>query len=55
MKLLFEYIYYGALDCSCDLAAKYSPYDSYEGSPISEGKLQFDMWDDNIELSEDID
>ncbi len=54
-RKIFEVIYYGALDSSCDLAAKHCPYDSYQGSPISEGKLQFDMWDKHIELSDDID
>jgi len=41
---IFETMYYAALSASKDLAAKYGPYDSYEGSPASKGILQFDMW-----------
>jgi len=43
-KEIFETIYYGALFESCNLARKSGKYDSYEGSPISRGFLQFDMW-----------
>jgi len=41
---IFETIYYAALCCSCDLAAKEGHYESYPGSPTSKGTLQFDMW-----------
>jgi len=40
---IFEAIYFGALSASCDLAQTLGPYDSYPGSPISQGLLQFDM------------
>jgi ribonucleoside-diphosphate reductase alpha subunit len=43
-KEIFETIYFGACTASCALAEKDGPYDSYEGSPMSEGKLQFDLW-----------
>ncbi|KAL1139882.1 hypothetical protein AAG570_006859 [Ranatra chinensis] len=43
-KQVFETIYYGALEASCELAEKYGPYESYEGSPVSKGILQYDMW-----------
>ena len=36
-KQIFETIYYGALESSCELAEKYGPYESYEGSPVSKG------------------
>uniref|UniRef100_T1HAX5 RIBORED_LARGE domain-containing protein n=1 Tax=Rhodnius prolixus TaxID=13249 RepID=T1HAX5_RHOPR len=39
-KQIFETIYYGALEASCELAQIHGTYDSYEGSPI----LQYDMW-----------
>lgn len=39
-----ETIYYATLSASCDLAKKYGKYDSFDGSPLSEGLLQFDMW-----------
>ena len=41
---IFETIYYAALQASCDLAGIDGPYASYEGSPVSKGVLQFDMW-----------
>merc|ERR1711920_252365 len=41
---IFETIYFGACDASCDLAVLEGPYDSFRGSPASEGKLQFDLW-----------
>ncbi|GBP22778.1 Ribonucleoside-diphosphate reductase large subunit [Eumeta japonica] len=41
---VFETIYYGALEASCELAEKYGVYDTYNGSPASEGILQYDMW-----------
>lgn len=43
-KEIFETIYFAALSASADLAEKEGHYDSYEGSPISQGILQPDMW-----------
>ena len=43
-KEIFETIYYGAMSCSVDLAMKNQPYESFEGSPLSEGKFAFDLW-----------
>jgi len=43
-KQIFETIYYGALEASCELAEKYGVYETYEGSPVSKGQLQYDMW-----------
>lgn len=43
-KDIFETMYYAALEESCELSMKYGTYDSYEGSPISQGILQCDMW-----------
>lgn len=34
---IFETIYYGALEASCELAAELGPYETYEGSPVSKG------------------
>ena len=42
---IFETMYHGALEASCELAEKQGAYESFEGSPISKGILQFDMWD----------
>ena len=41
---IFETIYFGAVTASCELAERDGPYPSYEGSPASQGQLQFDMW-----------
>lgn len=41
---IFETIYYGALEASCELAKQYGPYETYAGSPVSQGVLQYDMW-----------
>lgn len=43
-KDIFETMYYAALESSCELAQKYGTYPSYEGSPVSKGILQPDMW-----------
>lgn len=50
---IFECIYYYALKKSCSLAKKYGPYESFGGSPASQGILQFDMWE-NKETSKDL-
>ena len=42
---IFETIYYAALCASCELAERDGHYQSYEGSPVSQGILQFDMWE----------
>lgn len=42
---IFETIYYGALEASCELAEKNGVYETYIGSPASQGILQYDMWD----------
>ncbi|KAL3320963.1 Ribonucleoside-diphosphate reductase large subunit [Cichlidogyrus casuarinus] len=43
-RLIFENIYFAALDASCELAELLGPHESYEGSPVSKGILQPDMW-----------
>lgn len=42
---IFETMYYAAVSESCLLAKKEHPYMTFAGSPASEGKLQFDLWD----------
>ncbi len=44
-KEIFETIYYAAVSASADLAKEHGAYESYEGSPISQGILQPDMWE----------
>ncbi len=41
---IFETIYHAALVASKDLAKAEGHYESYPGSPISQGIFQFDMW-----------
>lgn len=41
---IFECIYYSALEASNELAQEYGVYESYDGSPVSRGILQPDMW-----------
>ncbi|KYN05745.1 PREDICTED: ribonucleoside-diphosphate reductase large subunit [Cyphomyrmex costatus] len=41
---IFETLYYGALEASCELAAEKGTYETYQGSPVSKGILQYDMW-----------
>lgn len=43
-SMVFETIYFGAMSESVELAAVHGPYESYEGSPISKGLFQFDLW-----------
>merc|ERR1712130_574271 len=43
-KQIFETIYYGALEASCEIAEVDGPYSTYAGSPVSKGQLQYDMW-----------
>lgn len=43
-KDIFETIYFGACTASCMLAERDGPYETYHGSPASQGQLQFDLW-----------
>jgi len=33
------------LQTSCEIAKEHGPYETYQGSPVSKGILQQDMWD----------
>lgn len=41
---IFETIYFGAMTASKDIAKVHGPYETYSGSPVSKGILQYDMW-----------
>ena len=41
---IFETIYYASMEASMEIAKKEGPYKTYEGSPVSKGIFQFDMW-----------
>ena len=43
-KHIFETIYHAALERSCEIAQIDGTYETFAGSPASQGILQFDMW-----------
>ena len=43
-KNIFETIYFAAMTASKDLAIKEGPYSTFQGSPLSKGQFQFDLW-----------
>jgi ribonucleoside-diphosphate reductase alpha chain len=44
-KDIFETIYHGALESSLEIAKLDGAYSTFQGSPASQGLLQFDLWD----------
>ena len=52
-KQLFECIYFNALTESCRLAKIKKPYESFDGSPLSMGQFQFNLW--NVKPSDKYD
>jgi ribonucleoside-diphosphate reductase alpha chain len=50
-KEIFETLYYGCISGSIEEAKKYGTYSTYQGSPMSQGKLQFDLWEDSDDIS----
>jgi len=43
-KEIHETIYYAAMTASKDIAKADGPYETYAGSPVSQGIFQYDMW-----------
>ena len=43
-KDIFETMYYASVEASTELAELHGPYSTYEGSPMSQGRMQPDMW-----------
>ncbi len=41
---IFETIYHAAVEASMELARAEGPYVTFQGSPASQGRLQFDLW-----------
>ncbi|GGX03928.1 ribonucleoside-diphosphate reductase subunit alpha [Aquimarina muelleri] len=41
---IFETLYFAAVTASMEEAKEDGPYQSYEGSPISKGKFQYNLW-----------
>jgi ribonucleoside-diphosphate reductase alpha chain len=53
-KLMFETMYYAAIETSVELAKKHGPYETFKGSPLSQGQFQFNLWNvDETTLSMD--
>jgi ribonucleoside-diphosphate reductase subunit M1 len=48
---IFETIYFGALTMSNELAVIHGSYETFNGSPVSKGILQFDMWNKDMSNS----
>ena len=42
---IFETIYHAAMESSMEIAKAEGPYLTFKGSPLSEGKFQFDLWE----------
>jgi ribonucleoside-diphosphate reductase subunit M1 len=43
-RKIFATIYHAAVETSCELAKSLGSYSTFQGSPASSGKLQFDLW-----------
>ncbi|MFM1807400.1 MAG: Ribonucleoside-diphosphate reductase, large subunit [Bacteroidota bacterium] len=41
---IFETLYFAAVTASMEMAQEEGPYSSFKGSPISEGKFQYELW-----------
>ena len=41
---IFETMYFAAMTASKDLAKEHGSYESFEGSPVSKGIFQYDLW-----------
>jgi ribonucleoside-diphosphate reductase alpha chain len=41
---IFETIYFGAMSASMELAKEQGAYETFPGSPLSQGQFQFDLW-----------
>jgi ribonucleotide reductase alpha subunit len=52
---IFETMYHAALEASSELAEVEGSYETFEGSPASQGILQFDMWQGETKLNYDWD
>lgn len=43
-KHIFETLYFAAMETSMELAKELGPYETFQGSPASQGIFQFDLW-----------
>ena len=49
-KQIFETMYFAALEASMERAKLVGPYSTFQGSPASQGQLQFDLWNVKPEM-----
>ena len=42
---IFEHMYFAAVEASCEVAQQEGPYESFQGSPMSQGIFQYDLWE----------
>eukprot|EP00397_Hematodinium_sp_SG-2012_P003191 GEMP01003199.1.p1 GENE.GEMP01003199.1~~GEMP01003199.1.p1 ORF type:complete len:795 (+),score=129.57 GEMP01003199.1:191-2575(+) len=50
---IFETLYFAACEQSMELAKELGSYETYPGSPASQGILQFDMWEGGVGKTSD--
>jgi len=43
-RMIFETMYHASLEMSMELSKESGPYSSFQGSPLSQGIFQFDLW-----------
>ena len=43
-KNIFETLYHASMEASLEMAIEHGAYETFAGSPLSEGKFQFDLW-----------
>lgn len=43
-QLIFEHMYFAAVEASMELAMEQGPYSTFAGSPMSQGLFQYDLW-----------
>ena len=51
---IFETLYYAAVTASMEEAKADGPYQTYEGSPISKGEFQHNLWNIKDEELSDV-
>ena len=49
---IFEHMYYAAVETSATLAEEEGPYETFAGSPVSKGLLQYDLWASVVPLTQ---
>jgi ribonucleoside-diphosphate reductase alpha chain len=49
-KEIFETLYFASLSGSMEEAKKHGMYSTFQGSPLSQGKFQFDLWAEHNQI-----